>query len=255
MLFTLSFDDGYRSDLRVAALLDSLGMRATFYVCPVDQHGVTMLTKDDLRTLVERHEIGAHTLTHPRLTRLSQTDALEEIRGSKEWVEGVIGRACTSFCYPKGDTNDAIRAIVADAGFSVARTTDDLRWDAPDSLACPTTLQISPFPVRRRITTLKHVIDPFGPLRVKAGRLWSLGIPLRDWTGWGRLARALFIRAVDGRCPFFHLWGHSREIEFFGMWDEFAAFLRFIHEHRFQVSYGANRELSGVITGAGGTLR
>ena len=38
-----------------------------------------------------RHEIGAHTLTHPDLTRLSRAAKKDEIEGGKKWLEDVIG--------------------------------------------------------------------------------------------------------------------------------------------------------------------
>ena len=152
MLFTTSWDDGYALDLRIAELLERHGLAGTFYACPTPQHGEGMLAEKDIRALAVRHEIGAHTLTHPHLTKLATHEADREIRESKEWAERVTGKPCTLFCYPYGDRNDEVQTLVRNAGFAGARTTEDLRFDASDPFALPVTLQVTPFPYRRRFS-------------------------------------------------------------------------------------------------------
>ena len=134
MLFTTSWDDGYALDVRVADLLSAHGCTGTFYVCPHGQHGAAMLTEDDIRRIARSHEIGAHTLTHPRLTRVPEVRASEEIQGSKEWVETATGAPCRMFCYPKGDCDARVRGMVETAGFAGARTVEALRFAADDPL-------------------------------------------------------------------------------------------------------------------------
>lgn len=74
--------------------------------------------------LAAGHEIGAHTLTHPMLTRLTLRDAREEIFASKKKLEDMFGAPIRHFSYPFGDRNDAIRDLVEDAGYETACTTD-----------------------------------------------------------------------------------------------------------------------------------
>lgn len=47
-------------------------------------------------------EIGAHTISHPVLSRLSLGEQEREIRGSKASLEDIIGRPVRSFAYPFG---------------------------------------------------------------------------------------------------------------------------------------------------------
>lgn len=47
-------------------------------------------------------EIGAHTVNHPVLNKLSRPKALEEINGSKVRLEQVLGHSVDSFAYPFG---------------------------------------------------------------------------------------------------------------------------------------------------------
>lgn len=73
--------------------------------------------------LAAGQEIGSHTMTHPRLTEISASQAREEIFGSKKKLEHTFGRAVEHFCYPYGDWNPAIRDIVQEAGYKSACTT------------------------------------------------------------------------------------------------------------------------------------
>ena len=68
-------------------------------------------------------EIGPHTRTHPSLTRIPEAQLHEEIAGSKQRVEQMLGISCRTFCYPNGtpdDVNERIKAEVTDAGFLAA---------------------------------------------------------------------------------------------------------------------------------------
>jgi peptidoglycan/xylan/chitin deacetylase (PgdA/CDA1 family) len=70
------------------------------------------------------HRIGSHSLTHPRLTRLSLRDAQEEILASKKQLEDSFGVGVEDFCYPYGDWNEAVRDLVMEAGYRSACTTE-----------------------------------------------------------------------------------------------------------------------------------
>jgi peptidoglycan/xylan/chitin deacetylase (PgdA/CDA1 family) len=69
------------------------------------------------------HEIGAHSLTHPYLTRVSFREAREEVTSSKKKLEDLFGVPVKHFSYPYGDWNEAIGDLVRDAGFATACTT------------------------------------------------------------------------------------------------------------------------------------
>jgi peptidoglycan/xylan/chitin deacetylase (PgdA/CDA1 family) len=84
-------------------------------------------------------EAGAHTVTHPALSALQTASQRDEILGSKQSLQEIIGRSVTSFAYPYGRRidYDAITVeLVRQAGFAcscsnfsgaVARTTDHLQ--------------------------------------------------------------------------------------------------------------------------------
>jgi peptidoglycan/xylan/chitin deacetylase (PgdA/CDA1 family) len=70
--------------------------------------------------------VGAHTVTHPILSRLAPARASEEIHGSKAAIEKVLGEPVRAFAYPNGgagDYDETAKGLVREAGFSCAVTT------------------------------------------------------------------------------------------------------------------------------------
>ena len=72
-------------------------------------------------------EFGAHTVTHPVLSRVaSEAELRAEIGGSKARLEEELGRAVEHFCYPNGSVTDftaeAVEVVRA-WGFRTATTT------------------------------------------------------------------------------------------------------------------------------------
>ncbi|HRA46528.1 MAG TPA: polysaccharide deacetylase family protein [Thermomicrobiales bacterium] len=67
--------------------------------------------------------IGGHTVNHPLLARLTSTEQIAEIRGSRERLQEMLGAAPKAFAYPVGkpDTFTTItRAILLSTGFEYA---------------------------------------------------------------------------------------------------------------------------------------
>jgi len=72
--------------------------------------------------------IGAHSRTHPDLRACSGKELEQEVRGSKQDLEDLVGKPVTSFAYPTGLLNDQVIAAVAAAGFTSAVTTRPGWW-------------------------------------------------------------------------------------------------------------------------------
>lgn len=228
MQFTTSWDDGYTLDLAIAKLLEKHRCTGTFYLCPEEQHNRDMLKPDHIKQLAQRYEIGAHTMTHPKLTKISIEEAKWEIETSKQWIEQVSEKECNKFCYPFGLYNDEVKELVREAGFKEARTVENLKFSSSDPFAMPTSLQITPFPWRKRWSKWWHPLDHFGPARALLSDIIKLGIPVKSCTSWLSLAKAVFTYAKKTDQPFFHLWGHSHEVEKYKMWGQLDQFLEFV---------------------------
>lgn len=104
---------------RVGVDLPSDLMMTTAQVCSLAEAGMT---------------IGAHTINHPILATLPLSQAREEIVGSKDWLEGMIGARVRLFAYPNGKPRRDYRAehvhMVEKAGFDGAVST---AWGAVGS--------------------------------------------------------------------------------------------------------------------------
>jgi peptidoglycan/xylan/chitin deacetylase (PgdA/CDA1 family) len=86
------------------------------------------LTWEEVRlTAAHGIEFGAHTKTHPILSRVSDEEELRnEIEGSKIRIEEELGRDVIQFCYPNGQPGDFLPETVETirkSGFRIAVTT------------------------------------------------------------------------------------------------------------------------------------
>lgn len=133
----ITFDDGYRNVYRNALpVLRHNGFTATNYFV-VQQLGggnvwdyekgiahSDLMSPDEMRDWARQGmEVGSHTLTHPHLPELSPDDAREEVLGSKQQLEALVGEPVTAFCYPYGHETPALRILTRDAGYTNATTT------------------------------------------------------------------------------------------------------------------------------------
>ena len=73
-------------------------------------------------------QIGAHTVSHPILTRLTPDDARHEIADSRNRLEEILGQRVGLFAYPNGKPGDDYGeehvALVRDLGFDAAVSTE-----------------------------------------------------------------------------------------------------------------------------------
>jgi peptidoglycan/xylan/chitin deacetylase (PgdA/CDA1 family) len=125
----LTFDDGFVNFGDIAApLLADHGLPSTLFVV-TDAAGRTnrwngrpgrgvpelpLLNWESLQRLTDHGvELGAHTRTHPDLTRAPKEQLQGEIVGSGDRIHVETGRAPTAFAYPYGAISDAAVGIVA----------------------------------------------------------------------------------------------------------------------------------------------
>ena len=79
---------------------------------------------EELKSLSEAGiTIGAHSRTHPLMTRISSEQVHEEISGSQQDIENRLGKTLPVFCYPAGACNETICNIARDAGILLGFST------------------------------------------------------------------------------------------------------------------------------------
>ena len=87
-----------------------------------------MLTTRQVRSMRDLgFEMGAHTVSHPILARLSRTQARHEIEAGKAQLEKILGEPIALFAYPNGkpDKDYVVESVelARDAGFRAAVST------------------------------------------------------------------------------------------------------------------------------------
>lgn len=126
-LLAVTFDDGYvDNETVVRPLLDRLGIRATFFIVTgsmgrefqTSGGRFGLMAPTQVKSLAAAgHEIGSHTVGHPRLPEVPADAAVWEVSESKAMLEDLLGTPVTSFAYPKGRVNDAVQEYVVGAGY------------------------------------------------------------------------------------------------------------------------------------------
>jgi peptidoglycan/xylan/chitin deacetylase (PgdA/CDA1 family) len=139
-----SFDDGFSSNHALAeTVLARHDVKAIFFVCPglTDlsgenqragiaaniyqgrvkpqdlEPGLRLMAWDELRQLRRMgHTVGAHGLTHRRLSTLAGAHLVREIEGSKTRLQEQLGEEPAWFAYPFGD----IESVSAEAAPVIA---------------------------------------------------------------------------------------------------------------------------------------
>jgi peptidoglycan/xylan/chitin deacetylase (PgdA/CDA1 family) len=129
----LTFDDGY-DDMYTNAfpLLQRYQMKGTFYIITgrVGERGY--LTWNQIREMqAAGMEIGAHTFTHPFLTKLHPAAVFAQILLSKIAITAMLGVPPVTFAYPYNDRNPAVERVPALLGFRAALAVSPHGKDQP----------------------------------------------------------------------------------------------------------------------------
>jgi peptidoglycan/xylan/chitin deacetylase (PgdA/CDA1 family) len=120
----ITLDDGY-ADLYATAypILAAHGFKAVAYIVsgfvgqPRYVSAAQVVQMDD-----NGIEIASHTVDHADLARLSSGSVMQQLLGSKRWLEQLVGHAVLDFAYPSGRFNSAVVNEVRLAGYDTAVT-------------------------------------------------------------------------------------------------------------------------------------
>lgn len=228
IVFTTSWDDGHELDFRVLEMLSQYRLAGTFYI--PKNYNKRSLTDQAIRKIAEKQEIGAHSLNHLDLTKVSLAKAREEIFASKKYLEELLEKEVKVFCYPKGNYNSKIKKLVKQAGFLGARTAKEWHFEiASDFFEMPGSLHIYPFPFRP-LSSIRQYKNPknfLAPLFRQCPYVLKYRLGIKPFFSWPALARASFLYA-EKHGKVFHLFGHSWEIEKYNMWKDLEKFFKLV---------------------------
>ncbi|MGI9522283.1 MAG: polysaccharide deacetylase family protein [Hyphomicrobiaceae bacterium] len=129
------------------------------------------LTWDELKVMTEQgFMVGAHTVRHPNVNRISEERARKEIATSRAIIEQRLGISVDSFAYPYGgkdDFNERHERILEQEGFALG-----FRLDGGITFARE--VRRRPFAVRRVCITQKDTLPRFAAKVAGASRFASL---------------------------------------------------------------------------------
>jgi peptidoglycan/xylan/chitin deacetylase (PgdA/CDA1 family) len=145
-LVGLGFDDGYADFASTGApLLEQFGFSATVFVVTGSLGAVCswdadfrqpLLTADQVRDLHRRgFEIGSHTVSHGRLSRLPGPQLAVELQDSRRHLEQVLDAPVDGLAYPYGDADQGVQRAAATAGYRYACLAEPTR--PPSIFALP----------------------------------------------------------------------------------------------------------------------
>ena len=136
-LVGLTFDDAYEDFLHAALpVLEKLGFSATVFVVGSmtrennweHQHSpnhpmprMKLLGPGGVREVAARGmEVGAHSMSHVRLSDLKPKLLEEEVSGSRQVLSEVLGEPVEGFCYPYGSVDSTAIQAVRRANYAYA---------------------------------------------------------------------------------------------------------------------------------------
>lgn len=130
----ITFDDGFQECIEQALpIMQQYGMSAIFYLVA----GLMGRTSEWLKRernvelelanwqtvrqlLAAGFQCGAHSLTHPHLTELTETACRRELLEARKVMEQNLGQEITHLAYPFGASNARVRALTIESGYRTA---------------------------------------------------------------------------------------------------------------------------------------
>jgi len=220
---TFSYDDGITQDKRLIKIFNRYGLKATFNLNSGLLGTPNSLIRQDMTIahckpracevpkIYEGHEIAAHTLTHPLLTKQSDEEVIRQVEDDRLALSEIAGYEVIGMAYPGGGVNydeRVARLIRENTGVRYARTT---------------------------VTT-----DSFAP----ETNLFTYRPTAYHLCGWDHLKELgqRFLELQPDTPQVFYVWGHAYEFDYDDTWDIFEDFCRMM-AGRDDIFYGTNREV------------
>lgn len=128
----LSFDDGHVSDFEIALpLLKEYELDACFFI--VAENLVQNIEdKERIRKISNQgFTIGSHSISHRKMTRLTEKEQLFELKESKTIIENCLQKKVNFFAFPNGRHSTHLIKLGKQTGYSMLFTTQ-AKWSDPN---------------------------------------------------------------------------------------------------------------------------
>jgi len=126
---TFSFDDGTIFDRDLIELFNRLGLRGTWNLnSGTLGSSPRHISREEVAPLFAGHEVAIHTVTHPWLERLEETQIATEVLDDRRALEDLAGYPVRGMAYPFGTYNarviEVLRALRVEYSRTVAKVPD-----------------------------------------------------------------------------------------------------------------------------------
>lgn len=221
---TFSYDDGVTQDIRLIELLNKYGLKCTFNLNSelLGQKGILIregkrishykIHPDDVKYVYDGHEVAVHTLTHPNLTELNESEIIRQVEQDRVNLSELVGYEVVGMAYPCGGVNNDDR--VAD----IIKNNTGVKY-------CRTITDTDSFDIQKNL----YRFDPNVCHIMEFDRLMKMG--------------EQFVGLNADKPQVFYIWGHSYEMDFQpDYWNKLEEFFKLISGHD-DIFYGTNKEV------------
>ena len=122
--FVFAIDDGTSFDKKTIEIFNRYDIKATFnlnsglqdFVWYKDSLRVTRLNLEENKYIYDGHEVASHSLTHPYLTMMSDSDVYREVKEDIDNLTRIFHKEITSFSFPFDGYDDRTINIIKSLG-------------------------------------------------------------------------------------------------------------------------------------------
>ena len=133
-VFTMSYDDGNDSDIRLVELMRKHHVKGTFNInsglCPTaptpyaeGQKWRRLTMQECVDLYGDDMEIGVHGVVHPFWDRMPTPNAMQDILDDRRELERATGKIIRGAAFPYGTYNDDVAELLRLAGIAYCRNT------------------------------------------------------------------------------------------------------------------------------------
>ena len=221
---TFSYDDAVTQDQRLIEIFNKYGLKCTFNInSGLLGTGGSLVRQDvtvawahpracELQKIYNGHEVAAHTITHPCLTRLSDKDVIREIEQDRLALSNIMGYEVVGMAYPGagGPSYDdrVVDLIKNSTGIKYARTTKNTH-----------SFELQSDLLRFKPTAYHH----------------------KEFDTCFDLAKK-FIESTPETPQIFYIWGHAYEFDILNEWAKMEELCKLL-SCRDDIFYGTNKDV------------
>lgn len=221
---TFSYDDAVTQDIRLIEIFNKYNLKSTFNLNSgflgsqnsLIREDVEIrhdkIKEEDIKYVYEGHEVAAHTVTHPCVTRLTDWAVVNEVEQDRLRLSELAGYEVVGMAYPGGG------GLLYDSRVSnIIKEKTGIKY--------------------ARVTKSTHNFD----LQENLYEFHPSVYHHNNWDKMYELAEK-FINLKTDKPQILYIWGHSYEFDIHNTWEKFEEFCKFI-SGKDDIFYGTNKEI------------